>query len=134
MYLRGLRQNDLKDLIKDTVYINYYDNKILSFNNGFVVTFYSKEKESLEDLLDFINKSPIQEIIDLEISAHSNNKGYWILFIEMEKTDTVHKSISYLLRELKPLTGINTWKMKLFGAKKSEVYNEEKLKKYLKNI
>lgn len=131
MYEKGLQENDLKNLIKDVFYVDFYYPKILSINDSLVLTFYSKSKDALEDLMFFIYKSPLEEILDLEISSHQNEKGFWILFLEMEKTENVEDKVEYLLNEIKTLTCVEKWKIKILGSNKIQDFNKKILKKYL---
>lgn len=132
MYKKGLQECDLKNLIKNIFYVDFYYPKVLSINNSLVLTFYSKSKDALEDLMFFIYKSPVEEILDLEISSHQNENGFWVLFIEMEKTENVEEKVEYLLNEIKNLVCIEKWKMKTLNNNKKQFFDKKKLKKYLK--
>lgn len=120
---------DLVDLVQPMVSIDEYESKI--DKDSIVIGFYVSDIDASKDLNRFILRSTVS-IIDSEVSPAPDQKGYYMVFVEILKNDRLSDNIDYLLDEIKPLVDVDTWLVNCRGAKKSFNYDKAKLEMILK--
>ncbi|MEM5877918.1 MAG: hypothetical protein QXF12_03485 [Candidatus Aenigmatarchaeota archaeon] len=128
--LEGLEKNDLNYLISDIVSIDQYEGKLSK--NSIVVVFYIKDKRAARELEDFIQKFPSDILLMTEINDIQNEDNYFQLYVDFERKKQFVDEILELLDEIKELTNIKEWKMKIGRKKFIYRVNRENLLKFLK--
>lgn len=128
--LEGLEKNDLNYLIKDVISVDQYEGKLSK--NSIVVVFYIKDKKASRELEDFIQKFPSDTLLMTEINDVQNEDNYYQLYVDFERKKQFVDEILELLDEIKKLTNIKEWKMKIGKNKFIYRVNRENLIKFLK--
>lgn len=139
-YSPGFKYKDLEGLVSNSITINLFEPKIGTEKDSLVLCLYCKTEKCADDLYYFIQKSPVESIIDIEISLSQNKNNFWLLFVEFEiefedgkpNIKKISRDVLYLLLELKGITGIKTWFVRFYGTKKYRKFSRSLLTKYLK--
>lgn len=126
----GMRNGDLEDLILPMISVDEYESKI--DDEAIVIAFYVSEHGAAEDLNRFLQRSPV-ELIDTEISPAPDAQGYYMVFVELLKNNTLPENITSLLEEVAPLANIDAWKMQLRGHDDLVPFSEEDIVKAVVN-
>lgn len=113
--LEGLREGDLEDIVLPLISVDEYQSKI--DDEAIVFAFFVKDQDGAKDLNRFIQKSPAS-LLDTDISPAPNQKGYYLVFVELLKNDLLPKTIETILEEVSPLVGIEHWNMRVRGVDK----------------
>lgn len=124
----GMWANDLADLVQPLVSIDEYSSKI--DDSAIVVGFFVQDKDAAEDLDRFIQKSPVS-IVDCEVSPAPDQRGYYIVFVELLFNDRLVANIGSLLGEISPLVGVENWQVKCRNLEGLVRFDGEKLSKVL---
>ncbi len=127
--MEGMWAGDLADLVQPLISVDEYQSKI--DDSAVAIGFYVSDKDAAEDLNRFIQKSPIS-LIDCDVSPAPDQRGYYIVFVEMELNDRFVSNVTSLLDEIGPLTDIDNWQMRVRGNKGLIAYDQEKLGEMLK--
>jgi len=114
----GIFENDLQGLILPVIDIYSYEPKIEP--DAIVIAFYAKHVNAAEDLSIFIEKSAIEEVLDAEVSSAPDEDGYYLVFIELDKSITT-KTIMQIIDLCEHLCDIKNWKFT--GYKLSKEYD-----------
>ena len=91
----GLMKNDLAKLVLPIMSIDEYDSKIK--DDAIVVAFYVTDKDPASDLNKFIQKSPVM-LLDTEVSPAPNQDGFYLVFVEMDRSDMFKLNLHAILR------------------------------------
>jgi hypothetical protein len=110
--IEGMRPRDLEDLVLPMITVDEYESKL--DDDAVVFGFYVGDKDAAGDLNRFLQKSPMQ-ILDTEVSPAPDQHGYYLVFIEMMNDKNLVKNIKSILDEVSPLTGNDSWQMRLRG-------------------
>ena len=127
--LEGMWSGDLADLVQPLVSVDEYKSKIDA--TAIAIGFYVTDKDAAEDLNRFIQKSPVA-LIDTDVSPAPDQRGYYLVFIEIESNDRLVSSITAILDEVGPLASIENWQMKVRNQPKMMPYDQEQLGGFLK--
>jgi hypothetical protein len=111
----GMRRYDLEDLVLPMLSIDEYQSKV--DETAIVFGFYVSDQNAAQDLNRFLQKSPV-EILDTDISPAPDQRGYFLVFVEMMNSDMVAKNIISICEDIKNVTGIQKWQMRLRGNSK----------------
>lgn len=125
----GLREGDLIGTILPTISIDEYESKL--DKDAIVIGFYAIYQDPAKDLNRFIQKSSI-DLLDTDVSPSPTPKGYYMVFIEMEKNKNFIKNFMTIISNLESLTGIKEWKFSTLKKNNIEL-NVVNLKKYVLN-
>lgn len=125
----GMWQGDLADLVQPLVSIDEYQSKL--DDTAVVVGFYVNDKDAAEDLNRFIQKSPVS-IVDSDISPAPDQRGYYLVFVELQFNDRLVPNITSVLEEISPLVDITDWQMKVRNIKGMRPYDGDTLIEILK--
>lgn len=126
--LEGMWSGDLADLVQPLVSIDEYKSKIDI--SAIAIGFYVTDKDAAGDLNRFIQKSPVS-LIDTDVSPAPDQRGYYLVFVEIENNDRLVSSITSVLDEVGALASIDSWKMKVRNQKEMLPYDQEKLGGFL---
>lgn len=125
----GLNKNDLDFLIKDTLSVDQYKGKIS--DDSIVVVFFVKDKKAARDLEDFIQRSPAKTLLLTELSNDLEKDGYYCLYLDFERKKEFIKDFLQILKDIKNLTNVKEWKMKVGKNKFVYRVNEENLLEFI---
>ena len=125
----GMWSGDLADLVQPLVSIDEYASKIDP--NAMAIGFYVQDKDAADDLNRFIQKSPVS-IIDSDVSPAPDQRGFYIVFVEMSYNDRLVANISSLLDEISPLASVDEWQMKVRNIEGLVKFDNERLLHVLK--
>ena len=125
----GMWAGDLADLVQPLVSIDEYASKI--DDDSIAIGFYVHDKDAADDLNRFIQKSPVS-LIDSDVSPAPDQRGFYIVFVELAFNDRLVSNISALLKEVSPLAGIEEWQMKVRNIEGLVKFDNERLNQVLK--
>lgn len=125
----GMWQGDLADLVQPLITIDEYESKIDS--SAIVIGFYVGDKDAADDLNRFIQKSPVS-LIDSDVSPAPDQRGYYIVFVELQFNDRLVPNISLILEEISPLVDVTDWQMKVRNLEGLMAFDAVKLAEVLK--
>ena len=123
----GLREGDLKGTIIPSISIDEYESKLS--NNAVVIGFYALYQEPAKDLNRFIQKSSI-DLLDTEVSPSPTPKGYYMVFVEMERDKNFIKDFLTIISNIQTLTSIKSWHFSTIKKNNIEL-SADNLKKYV---
>ena len=125
----GMWAGDLDDMVQPIITIDEYDSKI--DQTAIVIGFYINDFDAAKDLNRFIQKSPVS-IIDSNVSPAPDQRGYYIVFVEIPFNDRIVPNISSLVEEISPLVNVDSWLFKTRNIKKARPFDADILAKCLK--
>ena len=97
--VEGLRQNELKDLIKPYFSVDIFEPKFGNNEEIVVIAFVADAKEPAQDLKSFIENGAFDEL-DVEVSGGPNKKGHYLVFCEFNRNDILFKEIAELVTHI----------------------------------
>lgn len=113
----GLRANDLRGMVQNIVSVDEYVSKI--DERAIVIGFYVADLKAAEDLNRFIQKSFV-ELLDTEVSAAPDQKGNYMVFVEMPMNDKTAKAVADLCNDIGSLATIHKWEVNVRDVAPSE--------------
>lgn len=125
----GMWVGDLTDLVQPLISVDEYKSKI--DDTAIVIGFYIQDRDAADDLNRFIQKSPVS-FVDCEVSPAPDQRGYYIVFVELPYNDRMVANIGSLLSEISPLVGIENWQVKCRNLKGIVRFDSDKLERVLK--
>jgi hypothetical protein len=111
--LEGMWQGDLNDLVLNTISIDEYDSKV--DEKAIVIGFFVHDVDAANDLNRFIQKSTI-DILYAEVSPAPDQRGYYIVFVELLKNKQLVDNIVALVEEVTFLTNVEEWTATVYGT------------------
>lgn len=116
----GLRRNDLQNLVSDVISIDEYNSKI--DDSAIVVAFHVQDRNAAQDLNRFIQKSHV-DILDTDVSPAPDQKGFYLVFVELPLNTQIGKSIYEITKDVAALADVETWRMRLRTIKGTRPFN-----------
>lgn len=110
LLIEGMWAGDLADLVQPLVSIDEYASKLDS--SAIAVGFYVQDRDAADDLNRFIQKSPVS-IIDSDVSPAPDQRGYYLVFVELAFNERIVSNIASLLEEISPLVSVEKWQMRV---------------------
>jgi hypothetical protein len=104
----GLRSGDLEYLILPIVTVDDFEPKSGSADNIVVMTFYAKDLEPANDFATFIERGT-HKILDTEVSPAPDENGNYLIFIEMNRDETMFDIAKKILKDVDKLVNVNKW-------------------------
>jgi hypothetical protein len=104
----GLRSGDLEYLILPIVTVDDFEPKSGSADNIVVMTFYSKDLEPANDFATFIERGT-HKILDTEVSPAPDENGNYLIFIEMNRDETMFDVAKKILKDVDKLVNVDKW-------------------------
>jgi hypothetical protein len=127
--LEGMWAGDLNDLLLPTVSIDEYASKV--DNNAIVVGFFVHDIDAANDLNRFIQKTTV-DILYSEVSPAPDQRGYYIVFIELLDNAKLIDNICELIEEVTFLTNVDEWSANILGVNKPIKVSPDTLDQALK--
>ena len=100
----GLHANDLVDLVQPIFEIDSYQSKMGSDGDIAVVSFTVLEKGAADDLVQFI-ESGYNFVLDADATTGEQNDGYYRVYVEIEREESLPDQIMELIDGVTKLTG-----------------------------
>lgn len=122
----GLRAGDLKNLVDKIVEIDAYKSKMGSDSDIIVINFTVANKEPANDLINFIEKG-YNFVLDADISSGEQDKGLYIVFVEIERNNNAPQQIMELMSGIYLLTDRKDFRFRFYKGFKSHLLNLENL-------
>ncbi len=122
--LEGLRANDLEGLVLPVISIDQFESKI--DDDAIVVAFYVEYKDPATDLNRFIQKSA-EDLLDTEVSPAPTEEGYYLVFVELARSDKFPKTLLGILDDLKNLVALKQWRFIGYGKEGVHDLTEENI-------
>ena len=122
----GLSHGDLRMTIDETVEIDRYKAKMGTDEDVAVVNFTAENKDAGQDLVDFL-ESGYDWILDSAVSLGTNNKGKYLVFVEVERNEDLVDNLGYMLKEVGKVAEINDWRFRIGKSPMSREVTEESL-------
>jgi hypothetical protein len=113
----GLRLLDLQGVVQNTISIDEFQSKI--DETAIVIAFYVSERKAADDLNRFLQKAAI-DLLDTDVSAAPDQRGNYLVFMELPMNDKIAKAVANVCADLKSLTGHATWVVKVRGSDESK--------------
>ena len=107
----SLQPGDLKGVVTDEISIDEFEPKTGDEKDVAVVGFYVNSEEAGTDLYNFMSHSVIENR-DVELSPNADESGYYMVFVEIERDDTLLKNITALAEEVERVAGKLNWQFK----------------------
>jgi len=109
----ALKEGDLKDVVLKKISIDEFEPKTGDAKDVLVMGFQVTESNVGDDLYGFLNGSNVT-IRDIEVSPNPNDDGFYMVFVELDRNDSVVESIKTLLRDTERLAGKLRWEAKTY--------------------
>ena len=106
----GMRGGDLEDLVLPMMSVDEFVSKVS--DDAMVFGFFVSDKDAANDLNRFIQKSPIK-LLDTEVSPAPDQRGFYVLFFEVMRSERLPSIVASVLEEIEPLVKIEKWKMQI---------------------
>jgi hypothetical protein len=126
----GLRANDLEDLVLPLLSVDEFESKI--DDDAIVFGFYVSEQDAAEDLNRFLQKSAA-DLIDTDVSPAPDSQGFFMVFVEMTRTDKTAAAMADILADVDEIAGTSDWNMNVRGQSDLVAFSEKNLLKILKS-
>lgn len=116
----GLRPGDLENLVLPEITVDDFEPKSGSPENIVVVSFYVNDLEPANDLASFIERGA-HDIIDTEVSPAPDEDGNYVIFVEMNRDDSLMESFMKILKDVKRIVKIDKWNVEFYQNGSVEV-------------
>jgi hypothetical protein len=119
----SLEQGDLARLIHPELHIDEFKSKLGDDSDVIVLSFKVDSKQPAEDLVGFIEKG-YDWVLDADLSSGEMDDGSYIVFVELDRTDSAPDDIMSLMDDLMRITDqeINDWRVRYYKS-----HNETRL-------
>jgi len=110
----GIEKNDLKRLVSSELTLDEYKSKMGNDEDIVVMSFKVLGREPAEDLVNFIEKG-YSWVIDADISSGEIDDGYYLVFVESDRTTDIPTNIMTLIKDITNLTAHNLaeWRLRI---------------------
>lgn len=102
----SLNEKDLRNLVLPVFEIDSYQSKMGNDENIVVLSFTVLEKAAADDLVSFI-EGGYSSVLDATATTGEQSDGYYRVYVEMEREETVPTSIMELMDGVQKLVGEN---------------------------
>jgi hypothetical protein len=116
----GLRPGDLENLVLPEITVDDFEPKSGSPENIVVVSFYAKDLEPANDLASFIERGA-HDILDTEVSPAPDEEAHYLIFVEMNRDDSLMESIMKIIQDIKKIVNIDNWNVEFYQNGSIEV-------------
>jgi hypothetical protein len=125
----GLERGDLMRLIHPELHIDEFRSKLGRDEDVAVVSFKIANKEPGQDLVSFCEKG-YEWVIDADISSGEMDDGEYLVFVEIDRDQSLPKHIMDLMKDLMNLTNQNLsdWRLRYQSNQEDHEVSEESIK------
>ena len=124
----GLETGDLARLIHPELHVDEFKSKLGDDQDVVVLSFKVDSKEPANDLVAFIEKG-YEWVLDADISSGEMDDGSYIVFVELDRSDSTPDNIMDLMDDLMSVTDqeISDWRVRYYKAHKETTLSLEAL-------
>jgi len=126
----GLKNNDLKDTLANLISVDEFESKTGAPYEIIVVAFHVIDELPAQDLSDFLEKSFI-DIVDAEKSPNPNDKGHYLVFVEIKRNAEFFDNLHAIIKEVERLSGPVDWKISPYLDDNIYNYKEQYWKNFV---
>lgn len=106
-----LRENDLKYTVLKKLSFDEFEPKTGDEKDVAVLGFYTTTESAANDLYNFLGGS-IVENRDLEVSPNPDIDGYYMVFVEIDRSEEMLDNVKMLVNEVEKVSGDLPWQIK----------------------
>jgi hypothetical protein len=130
----GLEAGDLARLIHPELHVDEFKSKLGDDADIVVISFKINSKEPANDLVSFIEKG-YDWVVDADLSSGEMDDGSYIVFVEMDRNESVAENIMTMIEDLLNLTDqeITDWRVRYYKSHKEKELSLESLKEMIPN-
>jgi hypothetical protein len=124
----GLETGDLARLIHPELHVDEFKSKLGDDQDVVVLSFKVDSKEPANDLVAFIEKG-YEWVLDADISSGEMDDGSFIVFVELDRSESAPDNIMDLMDDLMNVTDqtIDDWRVRYYKAHKETTLSLEAL-------
>jgi hypothetical protein len=126
----SLYHGDLKNTVLKKVSVDEFEPKTGESAEVIVIAFSVLEKEVGEDLYSFIN-SGVRSVRDVEVSPNPDLDGYYIVFVEIDRTEYALDDLRELISDIENLTGKLNWQIRTHLTDRYWPLNSDEVSEFL---
>jgi hypothetical protein len=126
----ALKEGDLKDVVLKKISIDEFEPKTGDAKDVLVLGFQVTESNVGDDLYGFLNGSDVT-IRDIEVSPNPNDDGFYMVFVELDRNESVVETINSLLRDTERLAGKLRWEAKTYLNDEYLPLSEDEIYQYI---
>lgn len=120
----GVKKNDLKGHIKNTISVDQYKSKLGEDKNVVVLAIKVKDKFPAQDLSQFLESA--LKLLDVDVSPGPDKEGYYTVYTELERDSRTYSKIQRLLDDTARLDEeLDGWMFTSYENKMPEPWSEE---------
>ena len=121
-----VKYGEMVNLVNPKISIDQYKPKIGEANETVVVAFECMLEGAASDLSNLIETDVISHL-DVDVSQGPNKDGNYLVFVEFERNNNLHKSIMEIIKTVSKVTEINEWSFDYYKGDSSKELNESNL-------
>ncbi len=119
---------EIEGLILDKFLVDAFKPKICHEKDVMVLAFLARQRNSAEELNNFISRGPFS-FINVESSASPDQDGNYIVLVEMDRSREMFMNINNLLSYVNQQVHISEWYFKPSTSEKFISWNEENFRR-----
>ena len=121
-----VKYGEMVNLVNPKISIDQYKPKIGEANETVVVAFECMLEGAATDLSNLI-ETDIVSHLDVDVSQGPNDNGNYMVFVEFERNNKLHKSIMEIINTVSKVTEINEWSYDYYKGESTKELNESNL-------
>ena len=124
----GLELGDLARLVHPELHVDEFKSKLGDDCDVIVLSFKVDSKEPAGDLVSFIEKG-YDWVLDADLSSGEMDDGSYIVFVELDRTESAPDNIISLMDDLMKVTTqkLDDWRVRYYKAHKETTLSLEAL-------
>jgi len=128
----GLEAGDLARLIHPELHIDEFKSKLGDDQDVVVLSFKVDSKEPAQDLVAFIEKG-YDWVLDADVSSGEMDDGSYIVFVELDRTESAPENILSLMEDLMNVTEqeLNEWRVRYYKSRTEKEFSLEALEELI---
>lgn len=126
------KNKELEYVLTPTVEVGMFEPKSGTSAEMVVVSMAVREEQCLPDIKTFINYMPLKGLVDATTTDYTNEDGEYSIFIELFLDENTWDDILRLVYEMGVVSGLDTWKMRVYKKKEKKITIEE-IAEFIKN-
>ena len=121
-----VKYGEMVNLVNPKISIDQYKPKIGEANETVVVAFECMLEGAATDLSNLIETDVVSHL-DVDVSQGPNDNGNYMVFVEFERNNKLHKSIMEIINTVSKVTEINEWSYDYYKGESTKELNESNL-------
>ena len=121
-----VKYGEMVNLVNPVISVDQYKPKIGEANETVVVAFECMLEGAATDLSNLIETDVVSHL-DVDMSQGPNDNGNYLVFVEFERNNNLHKSIMEIINTVSKVTEINEWSFDYYKGDSTKELNETNL-------